>query len=64
MSYQAELETKIDYHLTKAASLIEWKDLLLSDPSFDWSNVTDEQKYIIDNFPCDKVPQKQSAERI
>ena len=56
--YQAEINAKIDFHLTKAAALIDWRDLLQSDPSFDWSNVTDEQKYIVDNFPCDGVPGK------
>lgn len=56
--YQAELNAKIDFHLTKAAALIEWRDLLLDDPSFDWKKVTAEQKYIIDNFPCDNVTYK------
>lgn len=54
-NYRSELKTKVSFHLSKAKHIIDWLDLLESDSEFDWENITDEQKFIIEHFPAGKI---------
>ena len=53
-NYRSELKTKVSFHLSKATNILEWLDMLESDPGFDWENITEEQKFIIEYFPAGK----------